>query len=199
MSKRIAQGLGALLCVFAMSTISCAQSPPMNRSNEVRTMLTRELPLGMHRDTVLAKLDSLQIPYTALDSGHTAFRALVRNTSRSALATGHLQILFRFGPDSVLQQREFKEVLGAPSSDCVADSLVDVIKAEMPRGPAGSPEPHASRLHLRAATAGRGFRRHFRACVIKPRACRRHPTRDARIGSNKEPHETSSDIYRAPL
>ena len=113
MIKRWMQAL-FFSCALTVATTSCAQSRPVNRTADVTAMLTRELPLGMSRRIVLTKLDSLVIPHTALDSTGTVVRALVRNTSQSAVAVGSLQVLLHFGPDSTLLRREFKELFVAP-------------------------------------------------------------------------------------
>jgi hypothetical protein len=77
-------------------------------------MVLREIPIGTQRHEVLAKLDSLRIPHSAMDSSGTTIRALIRNTSRSAIATGSLQVMLYFAPDSTLVKHEFKEMFVAP-------------------------------------------------------------------------------------
>jgi hypothetical protein len=84
----------------------------MDRTAEVKAMVERAAPLGTSRESVLAKLDSLKIPHTALDSARV--RALIRNTSRSAVTTGSLQVIFTFADDGKLQRRDFKEMFVAP-------------------------------------------------------------------------------------
>ena len=112
MSKVIAQIARLLVFGIATTLYACAQSTPMDRTAEAKRMVTREVPLGMQREAVLAKLDSLKIPFTALDTLHV--RALVRNTSRSAFAIGSLQVILTFGSDGKLQRHEFKEMFIAP-------------------------------------------------------------------------------------
>lgn len=104
-----------LLClVMAAGVLSCVQSKTVDRNAETRAMLTREIPIGMQRERAVARLDSLKILFAAQDTAGILIRALVRNTSRSALGVGHLQMLLYFGSDGALTRREFKEVIVAP-------------------------------------------------------------------------------------
>lgn len=114
MTRFFRQALLILSTGLALSTSACTKSVPMNRAAEVKAMLTREIPVGMRREDALAKLDSLRIPHTVLNSAGAVVRALVRNTSRSAITAGSLQVLLRFRPDSTLLEHEFKEMFVAP-------------------------------------------------------------------------------------
>lgn len=103
------------LVIVALVAVCACQSPmPMDRTAETKAMLVREIPVGTRRDVVIAKLDSLKIPHSNMDSGGLTVRALVRNTSRSAVATGSLQVMLYFAADSILLRHEFKEMFVAP-------------------------------------------------------------------------------------
>jgi len=105
----------SLLCIaVAVLVSSCTQSENVDTNPATKDMLTRAIPLGMQRKHVLAKLDSLKTPFTAQDTTGTVFRALVRNTSRSAIGVGHLQNLLHFDSNGALTRHEFKEVIVAP-------------------------------------------------------------------------------------
>ena len=77
-------------------------------------MLERQLPVGIRRDAALARLDSMKITHTGLDSTGSVVRVLVHNTSSSVIAKGSLQVMLSFANDSKLLRREFKEMLVAP-------------------------------------------------------------------------------------
>lgn len=101
-----------LIVIGSFNPYACAQSASMDRSADVKVMVKREIPVGMSREAALARLDSLRIPFTVLDS--TRVRALVRNTSKSAVATGSLQVILVFDREGKLQRHEFRELFVAP-------------------------------------------------------------------------------------
>lgn len=93
---------------------ACRRPDSKSRVEEAKAIVRRELPIGVQRHAALTRLGSLHIPYTLLDSTGTLVRALVRNTSQTAIGNGSLQILLHFAPDSTLVRYEFKEMFIAP-------------------------------------------------------------------------------------
>ena len=110
--ERLALGTG--FAGLLMCTLLACTNGGFSRTAETQQRLERDLPVGMERSAVLSRLDSLQIPYSNLDSAGTRVRALVRNTSRSTTASGSLQVVLTFGADSRLTSREFRELFVAP-------------------------------------------------------------------------------------
>lgn len=81
---------------------------------EVEQTVRATVALGLRPARVSELLDSLHIEHSAFDPQDKSILAIVRDTSRSAITRGSVQIKFMFGPDTTLVDQQYKEVFTGP-------------------------------------------------------------------------------------
>ena len=76
--------------------------------------LRAALPNGTRMEVAKSLLDSLGIANAAVVDSPLVVRALIRETSRSAVTVGNLEVMLYFTTDSALSRLQFKKVYIAP-------------------------------------------------------------------------------------
>lgn len=94
--------------------LGCAQSTHYDRSDSEQERLRAALPRGTRLEVARSLLDSLGIANAAVVDSPLVMRALVRETSRSAVTVGNLEVMLYFTADSTLSRLQFKKVFIAP-------------------------------------------------------------------------------------
>jgi len=94
--------------------LGCAQSTHYDRSDSEQERLRAALPHGTRLEVARSLLDSLGIANVAVVDSPLVMRALVRETSRSAVTVGNLEVMLYFTADSTLSRLQFKKVFIAP-------------------------------------------------------------------------------------
>lgn len=94
--------------------LGCAQSKYYDRTDSEQERLRAALPNGTQLEVARSLLDSLNIANAAVIDSPLVVRALVRETSRSAVTVGNLEVTLYFGADSTLSGLRFKRVFIAP-------------------------------------------------------------------------------------